>query len=114
MRVTIVARHPVPEDLRAYGEQKLRRLERHGNVLEATLTLDHEPRRLPAASAELVVHLHHVRLTSRVEGATLREVVDRVTDRSDRQVLRRKERVTTHKGKVGADGVGPASGAGPR
>ncbi len=114
MRVTIVARHPVPAELRAYAEEKLQRLERHGNVLEASLTLDHDARRVPPSSAELIVHLHHVRLSSHVEGTTLREAVDRVTDRADRQVRRRKERITTHKGKVGADGLDPSLGLGLR
>jgi putative sigma-54 modulation protein len=114
VRVTIAARHPIPDDIRAYAEQKLRRLERHGNVLEASLTLDHDTHRIPVASAELVVHLPHVRLSSSVEGVTLREAVDRVADRGDRQVLRRKERVTAHKGKVGADGLDPSGDLGTR
>lgn len=108
VRLTIVARHQVPEDIRSYAEQKLRRLGRHGNVLEAALTLDHEAHRVPSSTAELVVHLHRLRLSSRCEGASLREAIDRVADRGDRQVLRRKERVTEHKGKVGADGSDPA------
>jgi ribosomal subunit interface protein len=107
VRVTVVARQPIPDDIKLYAEQKLRRLERHANVLEAALTLDHEQHRLPPVTAELIVHLHRVRLSSRVEGGTLREAIDRVADRGDRQVLRRKERVTAHKGKMGADGLGP-------
>ncbi|HKR99705.1 MAG TPA: HPF/RaiA family ribosome-associated protein [Candidatus Dormibacteraeota bacterium] len=112
--MTFVARHPVPAELRRYAEEKLQRLERHGSVLEAALTVDLEQRRVPPATAELIVHLRHVRLTSHVEGTTLREVVDRVTDRGDRQVLRRKERVKEHKGRVGANGVDPTESAGPR
>jgi putative sigma-54 modulation protein len=111
VRVTVVARHPVPTDLRSYAEEKLQRLARHGSVLEASLTVDHEQQRVPPASAELIVHLRHVRLSSHVEGATLREVIDRVADRGDRQVLRHKERIKEHKGKVGADGVGPSLSA---
>jgi ribosomal subunit interface protein len=110
VRVTVVARHPVPDDVRRYADQKLRRLSRHGNVLEASLVLDHEARRIPGASAELVVHLHHIRLSSRVEGGSLREAIDKVVDRGNRQVLRRKERVTERKGRVGADGLGASPG----
>lgn len=114
VRVTFVARHPVPDDLRDYAEDKLQRLSRHGSVLEASLTVDHDQHRTPPVSAELIVHLRHVRLSSHVQGTTLREAIDRVTDRADRQVLRRKERVKEHKGKVGADGVDPSLGAGFR
>jgi ribosome-associated translation inhibitor RaiA len=52
-----------------------------------------------------VAHLHHVRVAAQAQAATLPEAIDLAFDRADRQVLRRKDRVTSHKGRVGADGM---------
>lgn len=112
MRVSITTRHPVSSAVREYAEQKLRRLERHASLHDIAMVIDHDAHRLPPATAEVIVHIHHVRLTARVDGTTVQEAIDRVIDRVDRQVLRRKERVTIRKGRVGADGLDGSVAAG--
>lgn len=98
MRVSVTTRRPVPQQLRRHAEEKLQRLDRHGGCHEATLHIDHDGRRVPACEVEAVAHMHHVRLVARAAGATPQEAVDRVLDRLDVQVRRRKERVTDRRG----------------
>jgi ribosomal subunit interface protein len=109
MRVSIVARHRVGGDTRAYAEQRLRRLERHAALHDASLTIDREASRVPEASAEVVVHMHHIRLAARCEAPNVREAIDGAVNRADEQVRRRQERVAVRKGRSGADARPPHS-----
>jgi ribosomal subunit interface protein len=105
MRVIVTSRRPLPGPVRAHAEERAERLGRHAQVHEVAMVIDHDERGLRPCSVELVVHVHHVRLVAHAEGATVQEAVDRATDKADRQVLRRKDRVTHRKGQVGADGL---------
>src|ERR1700730_2915911 len=107
MRVTVTARKQLTADLREYAEEKLRRLERHANLHEVSLVIDRDSRRIPEAAAEVVVHIHHTRLAARAQAGTAREAIDKVVDKADEQIRRRKERVGNHKGRVGADAEPP-------
>ena len=108
VRVTVTARCRLDRGLRAYAEEKLERLGRHVSQLhEVRLTLDGDQRHIPAFRAEAVVHLQHTQVAARVEGGSQREAVDRLVDKLDRLILRRKERVTAHKGRAPA-GADPA------
>lgn len=104
-RVSLTARHPITENMREYAEERMARLARHSHLHELSMVIDPEPHGNPRCSAEVVIHLHHVRLVARGDGATVQEAVDLAVARADRQVLRRKDRVTHRKGSVGADGV---------
>jgi putative sigma-54 modulation protein len=104
LHVSITARRPLAEDLRAYAEEKVARLARHTALHDVSMVIDNETPGVRYCGVELVVHLHHVRLAASAEAATFQEAVDKVVDRADRQVLRRKDRVTKRKGHVGADG----------
>lgn len=107
MNVNITARQRVPAEVREYAEEKLGRLARHANLHDISVVLDHEPRRGTDASAEIVVHLHHTRLAAKAQAATLHEAIDRALDKADEQIRRKRERVTEHKGQVGADAMPP-------
>lgn len=109
MRVSIVARHPVPGETRTYAEQRLRRLERHAVLHDASLTIDRDARRITGASAEVVVHMHHTRLAARCVAADVREAIAGAVERADEQVRRRQERVAIRKGRPGADALPPRS-----
>lgn len=99
MQLSVTARSRVDPELRSYAVQKLEKLERHdGRIHVARAVLDEDEHRVPHASAEVFVHLHHTRLAARCEGDTLREAIDRVADKMDRQILRQKERLKEHKG----------------
>jgi putative sigma-54 modulation protein len=111
MNLTVTARSRLDPSLRTYAVQKLERLERHeGRIHMARAVLEEDDRRVPKASAEVFVHLHHTRLMARCDGDTLREAIDKVADKIDRQILRQKERVKEHKGHAaaGSDPLAPS------
>jgi putative sigma-54 modulation protein len=113
MRLTVTARTHLDPALRTYAVEKLTKLERHdGSIHEARAVLEDDGRRVPRASAEVFVHLRHQQLIARCEGTTVQEAVDKVLDKIDRQIVRRKERVKEHKGRAaaGSDPLAP----GPR
>ncbi len=113
MRLTVTARSRLDPALRTYAVEKLARLERHdGSIHEARAVLEEDERRVPRASAEIFVHLRHEQLIARCDGSTIQEAVDRVVDKIDRQIVRRKEKVKEHKGRAaaGSDPLAP----GPR
>jgi putative sigma-54 modulation protein len=111
MHLTVTARTRLDPAMRTYAVEKLEKLERHdGRIHEARAVLEMDEKRVPKASAEVFVHLRHHNLTARCEGATLREAIDRVVDKIDRQILREKDKVTEHKGRpaAGSDPLAPA------
>jgi ribosome hibernation promoting factor len=111
MRLTVTARTQLDPALRTYAVEKLERLERHdGRIHEARAVLEEDDRRVPRASAEVFVHLHHTQVKARGEGTNLREAIDRVADKLHRQILDHKERVKEHKGHAaaGSDPLAPA------
>ena len=113
MRLTVTARSRLDPTLRTYAVEKLAKLERHdGGIHEARAVLEEDERRVPRASAEIFVHLRHEQLIAHCDGSTIQEAVDRVVDKIDRQIVRRKERVKDHKGRAaaGSDPLAP----GPR
>lgn len=111
MRLTVTARTHLDPVLRTYAVEKLERLERHdGRIHEARAVLEEDDRRVPRASAEVFVHLHHRQVKARCDGPTLREAIDKVMDKVDRQIVSHKERIKEHKGKpaAGSDPLAPA------
>lgn len=113
MRVTVTTRCPTGPHVPAYAERRLSRLARHCRELaEVHLVLDGDLGRVPRYRVGAVAHVGHTLLTAEVEGMTLREAVDGVVDKLDRQIVRRKERLSEHKGHAAA-GADPAS-PGPR
>jgi ribosomal subunit interface protein len=107
--VSVTARRTLTDAQRTYAEAKLARLTRHSLLHDISVVIDQESHSQRLCTAEVVVHLHHVRLVARADGATVQEAVDRAVDKADRQVLRRKDRVTHRKGHVGADGLAPGT-----
>jgi putative sigma-54 modulation protein len=111
MRLTVTARTRLDPALRTYAVEKLGKLDRHDDSIhEARVVLEDDERRLPRASAEVFVHLRHTQLMARCEGSTVQEAIDKVADKIDRQILRRKEKVKEHKGRpaAGSDPQAPA------
>jgi len=111
MNLTVTARTRLDPTLRTYAVEKLERLERHdGRIHEARVVLEDDERRVPRASAEVFVHLHHTKLVARCDATSLREAIDKVADKMDRQIVRQKEKVKEHKGKAaaGSDPLAPA------
>lgn len=105
-RISITMRQPLPGNMERYARAKLERLARHANLHDVNVVIDHDIHSHRLSRVEVVAHLHHVRLAAEAQAATLSEAIDLAVDRADRQVLRRKDRVTSRKGRVGADGLG--------
>ena len=103
-RVRITARQPLPDSMQAYARDKLRRLTKHANLHDVSMVIDHDIHSHRLSRVEIVAHLHHVRIAAQGQAPTLPEAIDLATQRADRQVLERKDRVTDRKGRVGADG----------
>jgi putative sigma-54 modulation protein len=106
-RVSITVRQPLPANLNDYARAKVGRLMRHTNLHDVNVIIDHDIHSHRLSRVEVVAHLHHVRIAAQAQAPTLPEAIDLALDRADRQVLRRKDRVTGHKGRVGADGLSP-------
>lgn len=106
-RVSITMRQSLPQGMEQYARQKLQRLERHVNLHDVRMIIDHDIHSHRLSRVEVVAHLQHVRIAAHGEAQTLPEAIDRAVDRADRQVLERRERVTDRKGRVGADGLPP-------
>jgi putative sigma-54 modulation protein len=104
MRVSVTTRSSKDAGVREYAEEKLERLDRHAHLHEARLTLDFDGHRIPPCFAEVVAHVDRAHLVAKVEATTEREAVDLVVDKMDAQVRRHKDRLTDHKGGIGADG----------
>lgn len=104
-RVSITVRQPLPANLNDYARTKVNRLMRHTNLHDVNVIIDHDIHSHRLSRVEVVAHLHHVRIAAQAQAPTLPEAIDLALDRADRQVLRRKDRVTAHKGHVGADGL---------
>jgi ribosomal subunit interface protein len=104
--MSVVLRDPMPEETRAYAEEKLSRLERHADVHDVRLTLGRDRGLHPPAAADIVVHLHHTRLAASCQGETVREAIDGAIARVDEQVRRRQDRVVERRGRTAAD-AGP-------
>jgi len=104
-RVSITMRQSLPEGMERYARQKLQRLERHVNLHDVSLIIDHDIHSHRLSRVDVVAHLHHVRIAAHAEALALPEAIDRAIDRADRQVLQRRDRVTGRKGRVGADGL---------
>jgi putative sigma-54 modulation protein len=91
---------PLPATVRAYAEDKVRRLDHHfDRILEARLEFDLPSRKRlnPPKQAELLVHVQGGFLKGRATAPHLQEVVDMVVDKVDAQLRRRKERLKDHK-----------------
>ena len=98
----------LPERLRTYAEQKVRRLDRHfDRILDARLEMDATRLKSvePLKLFSLQVHVNGGILKAKVEDKDLRAGIDRVMDKLDTQLRRRKERLQEHKRAVPAGGL---------
>ena len=96
MRVTIGGRARVSEEVRVHAEAKLGRLERHGKLIEVSLILDRDPKRV-LAHAELITHIARVRLAAKASGENLIQAIDLVVDKADEQIRRHNDKMSEHK-----------------
>lgn len=91
MRVTVTARGPLIPTVREYAERRLGRLARHADLHDIRLIVGREEHRVPACTAEVIVHMDHHVLTVSAAGRTAQEAIDLAVDKADRRVIRAKD-----------------------
>ena len=101
MKVNIHAHNvEIVESLRSYAEVKVLKLDRHfDRVLEAHLDFEVEGlhHTEPARVARLRLHLAGAEILASVTASSWMATVDKVVDKADEQLRRRKERLKDHK-----------------
>jgi putative sigma-54 modulation protein len=99
MRVQVKARHGhVKESVRSYAEEKLGKLARRVHdltVIELILGREHNPSIADDHTAEVIVHTKGPNLVARGQASSWEAAIDRVLDKLERQVERKRD-MTTH------------------
>ena len=97
MQIHVTGRHvQVTEDVRRYVEQKVNKLPKYyDRIHEIEVVLDHESEQF---SAELIVRADHKHtFVARETGPDTFALIDLVTERVERQLIKLKERLRNHK-----------------
>lgn len=84
----------VTEPLRQYAAEKIGRIHRHfDNVTTTNIVLHVQKTR---HIAEATIHAKGAQLHANAEGADMYAAIDALADKLDRQVLKHKEKTTSH------------------
>ncbi|MGI9289373.1 MAG: ribosome hibernation-promoting factor, HPF/YfiA family [Pseudomonadales bacterium] len=96
MRIQISGHHvDVTPALRDYVNNKLDRLQRHfDNITKTQVTLSVEKIR---QKAEAIVHVSGADIFAASESADMYAAIDTLADKLDRQIIRHKEKLKSHK-----------------
>lgn len=97
MHIQISGHHvDLTDPLRNYVNTKLTRIERHfDNITNAHVTLSVEKIR---QKAEATVHVSGADIFAASESEDMYAAIDTLTDKLDRQIIKHKEKVRSHKG----------------
>lgn len=95
MQITVTGHQiDVTESLRNYASEKIGRVQRHfDNMTTTTVVLHVEKNR---HKAEATVHAKGVTLHADAEDGNMYAAIDLLSDKLDRQVLKHKEKSTSH------------------
>lgn len=95
MQITVSGHQmDVTEPLRNYASEKIARLQRHfDNVTTGTVVLHVEKNR---HKAEATIYAKGVTLHADAEDGDMYAAIDSLADKLDRQVLKHKEKATSH------------------
>ena len=96
MQLNITGHHvELTDPLREYVNSKLEKLDRHSNditSIHVTLTVDdHEQK------AEANVHVSGAQLFANASCADMYSAIDKLSDKMDRQLIKHKEKVHSHR-----------------
>jgi putative sigma-54 modulation protein len=98
MRVQVKARHGhVNDSVRSYAEEKLGKLARRVHdltVIELTLSRENNPSIADDHAAEAIVHTKGPKIVVHEQAATWEAAIDRLIDKLERQVERRRDMQT--------------------
>ncbi len=101
MEVTVTFRHLQPNDaLRSHVQEKVSRIEKYfSNVNEVHVILSLEKRR---HIAEIIVNLNRTKITAKeISEDNMYTAIDLVMDKTEKQVKKYKDKVTSHKSSHG-------------
>ncbi len=96
MQITVTGHQiELTEPLRSYAEEKVRRIQRHfDHVTNTNVVLSVEKLR---HRAEATIHAKGAALHAAGEGTDMYAAIDALVDKLDRQVLKHKEKLTSHR-----------------
>lgn len=95
MQITVTGQHmDITEPLRSYASEKMARLQKHFDNMTTTNVVLHveKTRHL----AEATIFAKGTTLHANAEGADMYAAIDALVDKLDRQVLKHKEKTTSH------------------
>ena len=96
MQITISGQHiEITEPLRNYASEKLVRIQKHFDHLTTTNIVLHVEKNRHLA--EGTIHTKGATLHANSEGEDMYAAIDSLTDKLDRQVLKHKEKLSSHK-----------------
>jgi putative sigma-54 modulation protein len=97
MQVNLTGHHvDITDSMRAYVDEKIVRLERHfDHVTNVHVILSVEKK---SQKAEATVHIAGADVFADAEHEDMYAAIDALIDKLDRQVLRHKEKVKSHRG----------------
>ena len=104
MRIAITARHgKASEELKAYAEQAIQKLERfYDRIVDVEMVLDYEQKE---QVADCRITVYGTVLTAEVRTLHIRQSIDTVVEKLERQLKRYKERQRSHPHVKGTDAL---------
>lgn len=97
MEMTVTFRHLEPSDaLKNYAMEKVSRIEKYlSNITEVHIILTHEKL---SNTAEVIVHANRSKITAREKDKdNMYASIDLMVDKLERQVKKKKDKITSHK-----------------
>src|SRR3989338_11567375 len=95
MHITVTGHQvDIPEPLRQYASEKAARIQKHFDHMPPTSVGLHVQK--PRHIAEATIHAKGTQLHADAEGADMYAAIDALADKLDRQVLKHKEKLSSH------------------
>jgi ribosome hibernation promoting factor len=95
MQITVSGHQmDVTEPLRSYAAEKIGRLQKHFDNMTTSIVVLHVEKN--RHKAEATIHAKGVTLHADAEDADMYAAIDSLADKLDRQVLKHKEKTTSH------------------
>ena len=95
MQITVIGHQvDITESLRAYASEKVGRIQRHFDHVTNTNIVLHVQKNLH--KAEATIHARGATLHADAEGIDMYSAIDSLADKLDRQVLKHKEKTSSH------------------
>jgi putative sigma-54 modulation protein len=87
----------VTEPLRSYVTEKISRIQKHFDHVTTTTVVMHHEKKKNRHMVEATINAKGAQLHANSEGNDMYAAIDELADKLDRQVLKHKEKVTSHR-----------------